>query len=312
MPTGNKPCPNGMFFMPLTGDCIPDCRVAGWVNDYANGVCVWPGSNGGQGTQQGGSSPTMPTTTITNTAQSGSQPWWDFAYIDRFGQIDSEGNYYQPDINVQIPGDYPVVAVLPGTVSSVQRTGWGQTVVTIALDSPLNPVATHSFYEHMSYATVSVGQHVSFGDLVGYNNPSGMVPLGFGLYSGDVYGSGPAWQTLQSDLAPGGAMLLDPTRYISQLGGSGKTGGYAVTQPAGGSSCPAWLVNALNMLSPSLGASVCSIGSQGGQLQGFFDWISNPVRILKMIAGIMCIGLAIVLLVSPDAQQVVKKVPFIP
>lgn len=143
------------------------------------------------------------------------QPWWTFPRIDNFGTIDPAGPYWKPDSNIQLPGFYPITALLSGTVTNVQQTNWGQTVVTVALDQPLNSEATHTFYEHMSSSSVSVGQHVNAGDLIGYNNPAGQVPLGFGLYSGDVYGSGSAWTQLQSDLAPGGPGLLNPVNLLN-------------------------------------------------------------------------------------------------
>lgn len=149
-------------------------------------------------------------------------PWWTFPRIDNFGMIDPAGPYWKPDTNVQVPGYYPIAAILPGTVTSVQQTGWGQTVVTVKLDNALNSLATHTFYEHMSSANVQVGQRVTQGTLIGYNNPSGAVPLGFGLYSGDVYGSGSAWTALQNDLKPGGAGLLNPVSLINQVK-AGKT-----------------------------------------------------------------------------------------
>lgn len=142
------------------------------------------------------------------------QPWYTFSWLENFGTIDPQGNYWKPDVNVQAPGSYPITAILPGTVTSVQQTSWGQNVVTVKLDSALNYLATHTFYEHMSSANVQVGQHVSTGSLIGYNNASGQVPIGFGFYSGDVYGSGSAWQTLQNDLAPGGAGLLNPGKLL--------------------------------------------------------------------------------------------------
>lgn len=146
------------------------------------------------------------------------QPWWSFPRIDNFGQIDPQGNYWKPDTNILTPPGYPVAAILPGTVTSVQRTSWGQSVVTIKLDSPLNALATHTFYEHMHDATVGVGQHVNQGEIIGNANYAGEgANLGFGLYSGDIYGAGPAWQTLQNDLKPGGAGLLNPIALINDI-----------------------------------------------------------------------------------------------
>ncbi len=145
------------------------------------------------------------------------QPWYTYPRIDNFGTIDPEGPYYKPDSNIQIPGYYPVTALLPGTITSLQSTGYGQDIATIKLDQPLNQEATHTFYEHLSsfVSGLFVGKHVSAGQTIGYNNPPGQVPLGFGLYSGDVYGSGPGWSQLQQDLAPGGPGLLNPTKLLN-------------------------------------------------------------------------------------------------
>jgi hypothetical protein len=149
-------------------------------------------------------------------------PWWTFPRIDELGSYpDPAGPYYKPDSNIQLPSNYPIVALLSGTVTSVQNNvPWGQTVVTIKLDTPLNSEATHTFYEHMSSATVTLGQHVNSGDLIGYNN-NGSPPLGFGLYNGDVYGSGSAWAQLQADIAPGGPGLLNPVPLLNAAAKAG-------------------------------------------------------------------------------------------
>jgi hypothetical protein len=218
-------------------------------------------------------------------------PWWTFPRIDNFGQIDPEGPYYKPDTNVQVPGGYPVVAILPGTVTAVAWTSWGQTVVTVALDSPLNSLATHTFYEHMSSSTVRTGQHVSFGDLVGYNNPQGQVPLGFGLYSGDVYGSGSAWTMLQNDLKPGGAGLLNPVSLIESVAAGKNVGGY--TGPV------------------TLGATTTGTpvaGTPSLLPQGLTDWIGNPVRLFKLLGGILLIAIGLILMIAPDTLDIAKGV----
>jgi hypothetical protein len=38
-------------------------------------------------------------------------------------------------------------------------------------------------------------------------------------------------------------------------------------------------------------------------------WTDNPTRILKLLVGIMLIGLAIVMLIVPEAQSIVKVIP---
>lgn len=160
-----------------------------------------------------------------------SAPWYTFPRIDNFGQVDPQGKFWKPDSNIQLPGYYPITALNSGVVTSVQNSSFGgQTVVTIKLDQPLNSLATHEFYEHMSSSTVSVGSVVNAGQVIGYNNPPGAVPLGFGLYPGDVYGQGPSWLQDQADLAPWGANLLNPVSLLNAASSSagGQVSGQSV------------------------------------------------------------------------------------
>jgi len=120
-------------------------------------------------------------------------PWYTYPRIDNFGQIDPQGNFYKPDSNIQLPGYYPVTALLPGVVTAAYYGNWGgQYSITIRLDKPINNMATHTVYQHLSGPApgLTVGQHVNAGDLIAYNNPPNTVPLGFGFYSGDTYPNG--------------------------------------------------------------------------------------------------------------------------
>lgn len=220
-------------------------------------------------------------------ANSNAKNWWTYPRVDNFGTKDPAGDYWKPDSNIQIPGLYPIVNLLPGIVTNVQQTSWGQTVVTVKLDSAINSLATHEFYEHMSAAGVNVGEHLAAGQLVGYNNPSGAVPLGYGFFPGDVYGSGTGWTTLQQDLAPGGAGLLNPTAILNAAANGQPfptSNSVAIANGASGVVDWSWLTN-----SP------------------LWQWIQDPVRVLKMVVGLMLIGLAIYLLAAPEANQFVKK-----
>jgi murein DD-endopeptidase MepM/ murein hydrolase activator NlpD len=141
--------------------------------------------------------------------------WYTYPRIDNFGQIDPQGPYFKPDTNILTPPGHPVTALLSGVVTNVRRTDWGQQVVTVKLDRAINGLATHTFFEHMHDALVQPGQRVNPGTLIGHANYTGEgANLGFGLYSGDVYGSGSAWDVLQRDLAPGGKGLLNPVPVI--------------------------------------------------------------------------------------------------
>jgi hypothetical protein len=232
------------------------------------------------------------------TQSPASQPWWQYPRIDNFGQIDPAGNFYKPDSNIQIPGYYPIAALLAGTVTSVQTTGFGQSVVTVRLDNPLNNLATHAFYEHMSSAAVGVGSHVSAGDLIGYNNPSGAVPLGFGLYSGDIYGSGSAWDILQQDLAPGGAGQLNPVALLnaaSQGKLNSTTGVYA--------SHPVSSVAQANSTVPIIGPLLDWLN----QFKPVIDWLTNPLRLFKITMGVGLLLVATIMLMAPSYEQAITK-----
>lgn len=163
--------------------------------------------------------------------------WYEYPIFSHFGEKDAQGDYWQPDANLAVPWGFTVTALLPGTITSVQHTNYGQVVVTEKLDAPINSLATHMFFEHLHSNSVQEGDHVNIGDQLGITNFAGEgASLGVGLYSGDVYGSGPAWDTLQQDLAPGGAMQLDPTPLID----AAKNG---TTVPASGGTNSNILIN---------------------------------------------------------------------
>jgi murein DD-endopeptidase MepM/ murein hydrolase activator NlpD len=226
----------------------------------------------------------------------GQQPWYTYPRIDNFGQKDPAGDFWKPDSNVQVPGNYPITALLPGTVTSIQNTSFGQKVVTIKLDHPLNSLATHTFYEHMSGSApgLSIGQHVQAGSLIGYNNPSGQVPLGFGLYSGDVYGSGSEWGTLQQDLAPGGAQQLNPVNLLNQA----QKGNLNINNPGG-------LTSSYNQ--PVTGTCApWDIGCMLTQSNSALASIGEAIAIFVLALVLIVVGFF--LLAEKQAGQVVAKV----
>ena len=162
------------------------------------------------------------------------QPWYTFPRIDNFGTIDPEGPYWKPDSNILTPNNYPVTALGSGVVTNVQQTSWGQGVVTVRLDKPLNSIATHSFYEHLGSVSVQQGQRVNFGSVLGTSGNVGQIPgPGFGFYNGDVYGSGPGWNQLQADLCPGCPNQLNPTAFLNSLKSGGSMSNVAPTGGGG-------------------------------------------------------------------------------
>jgi murein DD-endopeptidase MepM/ murein hydrolase activator NlpD len=166
---------------------------------------------------------TSKTATTINASQipnkTGVAPWWTFARIDNMGVPDPFGGFPKPDSNIQLPANYPIIALLPGTITFIDggEVGWGG-VITLKLDHPPNAIATHNQYEHLAGTTVRVGQHVNAGDLIAYNGGAAAqgaqkVPLGFGYYHGDHYGSGDGWQYETSSNLNGGP--LDPVPLLN-------------------------------------------------------------------------------------------------
>ena len=250
------------------------------------------------------------------------QPWYTFSWLENFGTIDPQGNYWKPDVNVQAPGGTPITALFPGTVTSVQQTSWGQNVVTVKLDNALNYLATHTAYQHMSSANVQVGQHVQTGSLIGYNNAAGQVPVGFSFYSGDVYGSGSAWNTLQQDLAPGGAGLLNPGKLLgvpeggylrSNLQGLPDVGG-----SGGGTGGTTGTTGSTNFSSMSGGATTSSSSScapwdiQCIVKEGMMSFFGSDFFTQSMIVTVaVVLGLigVIVLVFGHGSEQQARPVP---
>ena len=235
------------------------------------------------------------------------KPWYTYSRIDDIGTPDPYGKFPKPDSNIQVTDGHPVTALLSGTVTYVDRTSAWACAVTIKLDKPLNRLATHTAYLHLaSSIPASVGQHVNAGDLIGFSGGSlacgsQKVPLGFALYNGDEYGYGPAWNTQMQYVTT----LLNPVPLLNaassgQLGNLGGIYSIYAKSNGGGSS-------SFNPLDPSTWGP-----SFGAAIQSLFGptwgWITDPMRIIKMVVGLMCIGLAIFLLLAPEESAAMKTV----
>lgn len=166
-------------------------------------------------------------------------PWWTFPRIDNLGEPDPFGGFPKPDSNIQIAANYPIHAILPGIVSGIdKRASWGASV-TIRLDKPINSMATHTSYLHLGCnIPVNVGQHVSYGHVIAYNGLTSAcgaqkVPLGFALYNGDNYGSGPEWLLMTKQNLTGNGPLnpvpiIESAKngHIQAYGGGGGVNNY--------------------------------------------------------------------------------------
>lgn len=159
----------------------------------------------------------------------GGIPWYTFPRVDNIGSPDPFGGFPKPDSNIQVPPNYPITALLSGTVSGINSPS-GVTppfgaVITIKLDHALNSLATHTAYLHLASIApgLKVGSHVNVNDLIGYSggvNAAGSqkAPVGFALYGGDYYGYGSAWgqETTANLLGP-----LNPVPLLDQVAQNG-------------------------------------------------------------------------------------------
>lgn len=161
--------------------------------------------------------------------------WYAYPRIDNYAIFpDPYGAFPKPDSNINAPAGTPITALGSGIVSGINapdgsNPAFGQ-VVTIKLDQPLNPIATHMAYLHLNGlpAGLAIGQRVSVGDTIGYAgaNAQGNAGTGFALYNGDFYGYGPTWAQYV------GSAFLNPVPFLNKVVASG--GSVATSQLAGG------------------------------------------------------------------------------
>ena len=97
-----------------------------------------------------------------------SQPWYKYPRIDDYASNpDPDGPFPKPDSNILVPDGVPITALASGVVSGINapdgsHPAFGQ-VVTVKLDTPLNPIADHMAYLHLNQISCSQGQRVTFG-----------------------------------------------------------------------------------------------------------------------------------------------------
>jgi hypothetical protein len=101
---------------------------------------------------------------------------------------DPMGNYAKPDDNVCVPRDVPITSIVSGYVTDVS---WGKPwsgSVTVQLDNPPNDFAKYAAYNFLTRATVTPGQRINVGTMIGY--PGQNVCLAFGLSNATPWGAG--------------------------------------------------------------------------------------------------------------------------
>ena len=164
------------------------------------------------------------------------KPWFMYPFTIHFGDTSSNvqlGGAH--DLDIGAPANYPVTALLPGTIVDIWSPIWGRQV-GVQLDSPYKGIPYMGFL-HLSAVnpTLREGHHVSKGDLIGWvggatneaqyagtSNPTGQnflndpsqssqIQVGVALMRGPKYGEGLGWVDF---IAHGVDWSLNPTQII--------------------------------------------------------------------------------------------------
>jgi hypothetical protein len=136
---------------------------------------------------------------------------------------------------------------------------------------------------------------VNAGQLIGYSGGasaagSQKAPVGFALYAGDYYGYGAEWSYV-------GNPLLNMTSVLDQAasGQLGSNGGASTVVGTGTAN--------LSSLVPGLS----DIFSWFSSMQGLWDWLQNPMRLIKLLVGIGLVLASILLLIAPEGKEIAQK-----
>lgn len=161
--------------------------------------------------------------------------WWNYTINGNLGDPDPFGGF-KHDANIfGLPANYPIATILSGTVTAIDNghDPYGGTV-TIKLDNPINSLATHLAFLHLSQINTAIGKHVVPGDIVAHagSRPLGSenASLGVALYTGDQYGHGTEWNKITKSQVQGPLNVVPiieaaKNGTLTEGGSSGITGG---------------------------------------------------------------------------------------
>lgn len=257
------------------------------------------------------------------------QAWYTYTPVHDFGQTFSWATYPVQGEDIPMPMDTPITALFSGKVANQYYNAGGGEVVIQADDPTQLKGIPYYYYVHLDNIVTTLGQQIQAGQLVGY---SGGQNVGGSHPSAPNYSSGPHLEiglsktqnipytlaTITPDLNPD--WLLS---YAQQTGlnASATTGGRC---PQGNEkcTCPA----GYSVIKNGLGNPICrnnsfpfdsqscaecptsstdpltNISNFINSLSNLTQWLSDPVRIIKLVIGIVLIAGAIFLIASPQGQ----------
>jgi hypothetical protein len=266
--------------------------------------------------------------------------WYDTPDWNNYREVYNWAIYPVNGDDIPVPYNTPITALFPATVQKEYYDASGGTVILKADDPSQLKNVPYYYYAHLDQYTVAAGQHVSAGDIVGYSGgqtSGGLHPASQQYSSGPHIMIGESKSdtipytlgTLTPDLNPHwmldyakGANIPTNTTGMTTYNLSSNTcpkKGQKCTCPPGYSESTNGLGDPMckNNSFPfnSQGCQECGVTSGGqipdtlGAIANFFNsiqeltkWLSNPLRIVKLVFGMICIGGAIFLMANPESQ----------
>lgn len=264
--------------------------------------------------------PTSSTTIQQLFQQLGLPLWWQNV-TQAWGQNGEKGT----DFGLGGFGK-PVGSIVSGKVVYVGNGGYpGSSIGQIVQIQTANGLI---HYQHLMSSSVQVGQTVQPGTVIGTGGgcPTGCYPpglVGNGCSCYDQYSTGQHIEVRWSPTYnPSGGVWSQawqsPMSQFQQLVSGSTTGNPGVPTgggPGGIFGIPASLLASITQFFTTGISFMTGIQSNITSLQTFFagfinvfPWLTNPLRIVKMLAGIAMVIVALYMLVSsnPQVQQAVK------
>lgn len=246
--------------------------------------------------------------------------------------------------DIPVPFHTPITAIFPGTIYNEYVDASGATAI-IQADNPTDLKGVpYYYYAHLDTFNVSTGQHVNPGDVVGLSggqltggqhpastqfstgphimlgeSKTGTIPYTFDTLTPDL---NPEWmlqyartQNIPTNIS--GATLLSSSTRLSGAINTCPTKGQKCTCPAGYSETSNALGDPIckNNSFPFDAKPCAECGSTDplAQITNFFNsiqeltkWLSDPMRMIKLVFGVLLIAGAIFLLINPESQMAMR------
>jgi len=222
-----------------------------------------------------------------------------------YGRWDAPTSALEGGVDLSTPGGTPVYALADGPIIGAGLFWHSANLYTPNSGNPGYGVVTQRitvpgqglndlYYQHINinpaiqtcYANNCGSQYLHKGDLIGWTRADvGELEVGFNANWGGVWGiNHPApWAT-------------DPRPLLVSLMSSGPP------LQLGGQ--PTFDISPFAATSPG----TATASNPPGIPQGLTDWIGNPVRIFKLLGGVLLIAIGLILLIAPDTLDIAKGV----